>query len=125
MAHGQANAEILSGGGAPTLTLLHEQPIVCVSGDNGAGGGSSSETFPLPSRLHRGRQRQGRDGRGSLRDVEGGRGSSDGGLLLSNGKSVIGTLCARDFKSVGNQFLAEGKVICQMVVRGTGGGSHE
>lgn len=31
----------------------------------------------------------------------------------SNGEDVIGALCARDFKGVGNQYVSEGKVIVQ------------
>ena len=33
--------------------------------------------------------------------------------LPSNGEDVIGALCARDFKGVGNQYVSEGKVIVQ------------
>ena len=33
--------------------------------------------------------------------------------VLSNGRDVIGALCARDYKGVGSQYVSEGKVICQ------------
>ena len=33
-------------------------------------------------------------------------------VVLSNGEDVVGTLCARDYKGVGNQFVDEGKVLC-------------
>lgn len=37
-----------------------------------------------------------------------------GGVALnSNGEMVVGTLCARDWKGVGNEYFNEGKVICQ------------
>lgn len=35
--------------------------------------------------------------------------------IASNGESVVGSLCARDFKGVGSQYVSEGKVICQRV----------
>lgn len=31
----------------------------------------------------------------------------------SNGEDVVGALCARDYKGVGNEYVGEGKVICQ------------
>lgn len=34
-------------------------------------------------------------------------------ICASNGSDVVGTLAARDYKGVGNEFVAEGKVICQ------------
>jgi hypothetical protein len=33
--------------------------------------------------------------------------------LPSNGDDVVGALCARDFKGIGNQYVSEGKVILQ------------
>lgn len=37
-----------------------------------------------------------------------------GGVAVnSNGEMVVGTLCARDWKGVGNEYVNEGKVICQ------------
>ena len=36
-----------------------------------------------------------------------------GRAVNSNGDDVCGTLAARDFKGVGNQYVDEGKVICQ------------
>ena len=37
-----------------------------------------------------------------------------GGVALnSNGEMVVGALCARDWKGVGNEYVGEGKVICQ------------
>lgn len=35
------------------------------------------------------------------------------GLCASNGDDVVGTLCARDHKGVGSEFVSEGKVVCQ------------
>lgn len=32
----------------------------------------------------------------------------------SNGEEVVGSLCARDYKGVGNEYVGEGKVICQV-----------
>lgn len=31
--------------------------------------------------------------------------------MLSNGDRIIGSLCARDYKGVGNEYIEEGKVI--------------
>lgn len=36
-----------------------------------------------------------------------------GSAVNSNGDDLCGTLAARDFKGVGNQYVEEGKVICQ------------
>ena len=37
-----------------------------------------------------------------------------GGVAVnSNGEGVVGALCARDYKGVGNEYVNEGKVICQ------------
>ena len=33
--------------------------------------------------------------------------------MNSNGEGVVGALCARDYKGVGNEYVNEGKVICQ------------
>ena len=35
-----------------------------------------------------------------------------GGAVNSNGENVVGALCARDYKGVGNEYVNEGKVIC-------------
>ena len=32
----------------------------------------------------------------------------------SNGEEIVGALCARDYKGVGNEYVGEGKVICQV-----------
>lgn len=40
-----------------------------------------------------------------------GRGFDD--CVASNGEDVIGSLCARDFKGVGSQYVDDGKVIVQ------------
>ena len=36
-----------------------------------------------------------------------------GRSVNSNGQDVVGAICARDFKGVGNEYVSEGKVICQ------------
>lgn len=59
--------------------------------------------FPPPHR------EAGRDGHA------GGEEPACGRVFASNGEDVVGTLCARDWRGVGNQFVREGKVICQMV----------
>lgn len=33
-------------------------------------------------------------------------------VMTSNGNDYVGSLCARDFKGVGNQYVGEGKVVC-------------
>lgn len=33
-------------------------------------------------------------------------------VVLSNGEDVVGSLCARDYKGVGSQYVEEGKVVC-------------
>ena len=91
MASGQANAEIADDGTSPTITCLHEQPIVCMADDN--------QKAAIDENLS-----------GTLK-VGGGYTSS--GVLASNGDEVIGALCARDHKGVGNEYVSEGKVICQ------------
>lgn len=36
-----------------------------------------------------------------------------GCAVNSNGEGITGALCARDWKGVGNEYVNEGKVICQ------------
>ena len=62
--------------------------------------------------LHGGRQRQGCGGRGLVRDVEGRGGQPVVAVCASNSQRVVGALCARDFKGIGNQYVGDGKVIC-------------
>lgn len=70
-----------------TLNASHEQPIVCAADDNGK---TAIEE----------------DLCGSLK--------VGGGVALnSNGEMVVGALCARDYKGVGNEYVSEGKVICE------------
>ena len=70
-----------------TLNASHEQPIVCAADDNGK---TAIEE----------------DLCGSLK--------VGGGVALnSNGENIVGALCARDYKGVGNEYVSEGKVICQ------------
>lgn len=33
--------------------------------------------------------------------------------MNSNGENIVGALCARDCKGVGNEYVSEGKVICE------------
>ena len=72
---------------APTLNASYEQTIVCAADDNGK---TAIEE----------------DMCGALK--------VGGGVALnSNGEMVVGTLCTRDWKGVGNEYFNEGKVICQ------------
>lgn len=72
---------------SPTLNASHEQPIVCAADDNG----KTAIEMDLCGSLKVG-----------------------GGVALnSNGEMVVGALCARDWKGVGNEYVNEGKVICQ------------
>jgi DNA (cytosine-5)-methyltransferase 1 len=57
-----------------------------------------------------GRQREDGGGRGHVRVPEG-RGGVAHDCVASNGESVVGALCARDYKGVGSQYVDEGKVI--------------
>ena len=36
-----------------------------------------------------------------------------GTLHVGGGADCVGALCARDYKGVGNQYVQEGKLICQ------------
>jgi len=72
---------------SPTLNASHEQPIICCVDDNGK---TAIEE----------------DMCGSLK-------VGGGSAVNSNGEMVVGALCARDFKGVGNEYVSEGKVICQ------------
>lgn len=87
MSSGQANAEVREDGGAPSLTCLHEPPIVAMADDNGRAAVDENMC-------------------GSLK-------VGGGCAAPSNGEEVIGALCARDFKGVGSQYVSEGKVICE------------
>ena len=84
---GQARGTVCDDGTSTTLNASHEQPIVCAADDNGK---TAIET----------------DLCGSLKV---------GGefAVNSSGEDVTGPLCARDFKGVGNEYVSEGKVICQ------------
>jgi len=47
----------------------------------------------------------------------------------SNGEEIVGALCARDYKGVGDEYVQEGKVICQRLGscgcdKGTKGGQR-
>lgn len=87
MQDGQSKGTICDDGTSTTLNASHEQPIVCAADDNGK---TAVED----------------DLCGSLK--------VGGGVALnSNGEMVVGTLCARDWKGVGNEYVGEGKVICQ------------
>lgn len=142
MASGQANAEICEGGVAPTLTLLHEAPVLAegptcsprsaqpmatssssttraCEGDGSCstrdGSGPSDVTVIDRAAFNQG-------GGGSLRaphradGVDGharGEGAARGRVLASNGEEYVRALCARDFKGVGSQYVDDGKVIVQ------------
>ena len=46
-------------------------------------------------------------------------GGSDVHSFASNGEDFIGPICARDYKGVGNEYVNEGKVVCQTNPRAT------
>ena len=90
MASGQANAEVTTDGTSPTVTCLHEQPIVCMADDNA----NAAIDVDICGTLKLGGE------------------SSD--YVLSNGDDIVGALCAADGpKGVGSQYFYQGKVICQ------------
>lgn len=87
MHDGQSKGTVCDDGASTTLNASHEQPIVCAADDNGK---TAIEE----------------DLCGSLK--------VGGGVALnSNGEGIVGALCARDYKGVGNEYVNEGKVICQ------------
>ena len=70
-----------------TLNASHEQPIVCAADDNG---------------------------KTAINDDLCGSLKVGGGVTVnSNGQGIVGALCARDWKGVGNEYVNEGKVICR------------
>lgn len=91
MGSAQANAEITEDfAPAQCARQYKDPPIICVADDN--------VNAAIDENLC-----------GSLK-VGGG---STLHSLPSNGEDIIGALCARDFKGVGNQYVSEGKVIVQ------------
>ena len=74
-------------GSAYTLNCIDRQSVVCVADDN-----ANAATDV--------------DMCGSLK-------VGGGSAVNSNGDDLCGTLAARDYKGVGNQYVEEGKVICQ------------
>lgn len=91
MASAQANAEITEDfAPAQCARQYKDPPIICVADDNV----NAAIDENLCGSLKVG-------GGQTLRSVP------------SNGEDVIGALCARDFKGVGNQYVSEGKVIVQ------------
>ena len=90
VASGQANAEVIEEQ-SPSLTCLHEQPIVI---DRAAYNQGENAAYPP----HRADGSDGRPrGEGSARGMH----------------DTVGALCARDSKGVGEQYVREGKVIVQ------------
>ena len=68
----------------------HEQPVVCMA-DNNANAAVDEELC------------------GTLKVV----GGAPVMACVSNGDEIVGPLCARDYKGVGNEYVNEGKVVCQ------------
>ena len=129
MASGQTNAEIGAGGVAPTLTVLHEAPLLataltCSPAFARPTGISSSSTTrasaaadfcstrdrggfdPICVADDNAHAAIGENFAGSLKV-----GEATVRCVSSNGEDVIGALCARDHKGVGSQYVSEGKVI--------------
>ena len=163
MGSGQANAEVREDGGAPSLTCLHEAPIVAM-GDCGqekesadcryakyraeqgekvyeyicisCGHRFMSGDGPVESEMDEDWYRIRCPKCGSGRYVDASKatvcmaddngksavdvemcgslkvgGGSAASCVASNGDSITGPLCARDFKGVGNEYVSEGKVV--------------
>ena len=70
-----------------TLDIASSTPVVCVADDNAKAAVDIGQC-------------------GSLK-------VGGGCAVNSSGEEFVGALCARDYKGIGNQYVGEGKVICQ------------